>query len=116
MKPEVNPCLTTGSCSTEEKGAWATVLKVSGLKTKNKQELDRIAIVHISRLEGRRRGRGRNHADGTGRPRARSPQWTARLRQWCISRREGEGKNRKAGRKARGRGSYHWSENGHSKR
>ena len=68
MKPEVNPCLTTGSCSTEEKGAWATVLKVSGLKTKNKQELDRIAIVYISRLEGRRRGRGRNYADGAGRP------------------------------------------------
>jgi len=116
MKPEVNPCLTTGSCSTEEKGAWATVLKVSGLKTKNKQELDRIAIVYISRLEGRRRGRGRNHADGTGRPRARSPQWTARLRQWCISWRKGESTNCKARREARRSRTCRSSQNGHSKR
>jgi len=60
---------------------------------KDEQELDGIPVVYISRLEGRWRGRTRNHADGTGRPRARSPQRTARLRQRCIPRREGDGTN-----------------------
>jgi len=68
-------------------------LKGQRAENESKQELDRIAIVYISRLEGRRRGWGRGHADGTGRPRARSSQWAARFCQRCSSRREGESTN-----------------------
>src|SRR5947209_20171660 len=98
------------------KGGLGNSLKGQRAEKEKEQELDRIPIVYFSWFEGRRRGRGRNHAEGTGRPGTSSPQWVARFRQRCISRRECEGKNRKAARKARGSGSYRWSQNGQCKR
>src|SRR5437899_2188576 len=98
------------------KGGLGNSLKGQRAEKEKEQELDRIPIVYFSWFEGRRRGRGRNHAEGTGRPRARSPQWTARLRQWCISWRKGESTNCKARREARRSRTCRSSQNGHSKR
>src|SRR3989442_372899 len=91
-------------------------LKGQRAEKEKEQELDRIPIVYFSWFEGRRRGRGRNHAEGTGRPGTRSPQWVARLRQWCISWRKGESTNCKARREARRSRTCRSSQNGHSKR